>query len=143
MAEASIQQVFEVEGGNYRTAGEASAAIKRSLKEIGIDSGVLRRVAVASYEVELNLVIHSLGGTLTLEVDPQKIRLLSKDVGPGIADTQKAMQEGYSTANEEARSMGFGAGMGLPNMKRNATTFDIQSEFGVGTSIDMTFALNE
>ena len=117
------------------------ASIKRKLKQLGIDSGVLRRISVASYEVELNLVIHSMGGTLTLAVDPEQIMLISKDVGPGIPDITRAMTEGYSTANEEARSLGFGAGMGLPNMKRNASTFDIQSQPGVGTSIVMGFKL--
>ena len=98
-------------------------------------------MSVACYEVELNLVIHSLGGTLTLQVEPDKVTLISKDVGPGIPDIEKAMTEGFSTANEEARTLGFGAGMGLPNMKRNSTEFDIQSEVGVGTTITMSFAL--
>lgn len=141
MSEMLIREVFPIEAGNYGAAGEASAAIKRKLKQLGIDSGVLRRVAVASYEVELNLVIHSMGGKLTLEVDPHKVRLLSQDVGPGIPDIDKAMLEGFSTANEEARSLGFGAGMGLPNMKRNASTFAITSRVGEGTSIDMSFEL--
>ena len=102
---------------------------------------VLRRVAVASYEVELNLVIHSRGGVLTLEVEPGRVRLVSRDVGPGIPDVELAMREGYSTANEEARSLGFGAGMGLPNMKRNADQFAIESAVGVGTTIEMSFCL--
>ena len=136
-----LEQVFPVEAGAYATAGEASTTIKRKLKQLGIDANVLRRVSVASYEVELNLVIHSMGGTLTLQVDPEMVTLISKDVGPGIPDIDKAMTEGFSTANEEARTLGFGAGMGLPNMKRNATTFDIQSQVGVGTTITMGFAL--
>ena len=98
-------------------------------------------MSVACYEVELNLVIHSLGGTLTLLVDPEKVTLISKDVGPGIPDIEQAMTEGFSTASAEARTLGFGAGMGLPNMKRNATEFDIQSEVGVGTTITMSVAL--
>ena len=136
-----LEQVFPVEAGAYATAGEASTTIKRKLKQLGIDANVLRRVSVASYEVELNLVIHSMGGTLTLQVDPEMVTLISKDVGLGIPDIDKAMTEGFSTANEEARTLGFGAGMGLPNMKRNATTFDIQSQVGVGTTIMMGFAL--
>ena len=136
-----LEQVFPVEAGAYATAGEASTTIKRKLKQLGIDANVLRRVSVASYEVELNLVIHSMGGTLTLQVDPEMVTLISRDVGPGIPDIDKAMTEGFSTANEEARTLGFGAGMGLPNMKRNATTFDIQSQVGVGTTITMGFAL--
>ncbi len=136
-----LEQVFPVEAGAYATAGEASTTIKRKLKQLGIDVNVLRRVSVASYEVELNLVIHSMGGTLTLQVDPEKVTLISSDVGPGIPDIDKAMTEGYSTANDEARSLGFGAGMGLPNMRRNASTFDIVSQVGVGTTITMSFAL--
>jgi len=138
---ALLEQVFPVTAGDYATAGQASATIKRKLKQLGIDANVLRRVSVASYEVELNLVIHSMGGTLTLQVDPERVTLISRDVGPGIPDIAKAMTEGYSTANEEARTLGFGAGMGLPNMKRNASTFDIQSQVGVGTSITMSFNL--
>lgn len=141
MSEVRIREVYPITAGAYETAGEASASIKRKLKQLGIDSGVLRRISVASYEVELNLVIHSMGGTLTLAVDPEQITLISKDVGPGIPDITRAMTEGYSTANEEARSLGFGAGMGLPNMKRNASSFDIQSQPGVGTSIVMGFKL--
>ena len=102
---------------------------------------MLRRVAVASYEVELNLVIHSMGGKLDLDVDQNGVWLISQDVGPGIPDISLAMREGWSTANEEARSLGFGAGMGLPNMKRNADDFEIESELGKGTRISMRFAL--
>lgn len=141
MSDILLREVYPISAGAYETAGEASASIKRKLKQLGIDSSVLRRISVASYEVELNLVIHSMGGTLTLAVDPEQIMLISKDVGPGIPDITRAMTEGYSTANEEARSLGFGAGMGLPNMKRNASTFDIQSQPGVGTSIVMGFKL--
>lgn len=141
MSDILLREIYPISAGAYETAGEASASIKRKLKQLGIDSSVLRRISVASYEVELNLVIHSMGGTLTLAVDPEQIMLISKDVGPGIPDITRAMTEGYSTANEEARSLGFGAGMGLPNMKRNASTFDIQSQPGVGTSIVMGFKL--
>ena len=137
-----LHKEYPVEAADYTSAGEASADIKRTLRQLGVPGNVLRRVAVASYEVELNLVIHSMGGTLTLTVDPQQVTLCSKDVGPGIPDIDKAMTEGYSTANEEARSLGFGAGMGLPNMKRNASTFEIQSQAGVGTSITMGFRLD-
>ena len=133
-----LEKSFPVEAGAYTTAGEASTTIKRTLKQLGISAEVLRHVSVACYEVELNLVIHSLGGTLTLLVDPEKVTLISKDVGP---DIDMAMTEGFSTASAEARTLGFGAGMGLPNMKRNATEFDIQSEMGVGTTITMSFAL--
>ncbi len=136
-----IHQEYAVAAADYTRAGEASADIKRRLKQLGVSGMVLRHVAVASYEVELNLVIHSMGGVLTLEVAPDGVTLVSKDVGPGIPDVDLAMREGYSTANEEARSLGFGAGMGLPNMKRNADSFSIESAVGVGTTIKMHFSL--
>ena len=136
-----MEQVFPVESGAYATAGEASTTIKRKLKQLGIDAVTLRRVAVASYEAELNLIIHSNGGNLIMEMSPEEVMLISKDVGPGIPDISKALEEGYSTASEEARDLGFGAGMGLPNMKRNADSFDIESQVGVGTTIKMGFQI--
>ncbi len=141
MADGLLHQEYEVAAGDYESAGEASADIKRRLRQLGVSSQVLRRVAVASYEVELNLVIHSLGGRLTLDVNADGVRLMSADAGPGIPNVELAMREGYSTASEEARSLGFGAGMGLPNMKRNADDFSIESTVGVGTIISMFFAL--
>ena len=138
---ALLHVEYPVEKDDYDRAGEASADIKRKLKQLGVSAAVLRRVAVASYEVELNLVIHSLGGVLTLEVAPPWVRLISADRGPGIANVELAMREGWSTANETARSLGFGAGMGLPNMKRNADEFDITSTLGEGTTIKMGFSL--
>ena len=136
-----LHQEYAVKAGDYTCAGEASADIKRRLRQLGVSGDVLRRVAVASYEVELNLVIHSLGGELILDVDADGVQLVYRDRGPGIPDIELAMREGYSTANEEARSLGFGAGMGLPNMKRNADGFNIQSAVGVGTTISMRFKL--
>ncbi|MBR2055368.1 MAG: anti-sigma regulatory factor [Clostridia bacterium] len=136
-----IHAVYPVAADDYTCAGEASADIKRKLKQLGVDSKVLRRVSVASYEVELNLVIHSDGGEMIMDVDEGGVTLISQDVGPGIPDIQMAMREGYSTADEEARSLGFGAGMGLPNMKRNADGFSIESEVGKGTRIEMRFNL--
>lgn len=132
---------YAIEKHDYTRAGEASAEIKRTLRQLGVDSATLRRVSVASYEVELNIVIHSEGGLLSMDVDSGEIILSSKDRGPGIPDLDKAMSEGYSTADDVARDLGFGAGMGLPNMKRNADTFAIESEMGKGTSIRMTFKL--
>ena len=132
-----LEKSFPVEAGAYTTAGEASTTIKRTLKQLGVSAEVLRHVSVACYEVELNLVIHSLGGTLTLLVDPEKVTLISKDVGPGIPDIEKAMTEGYSTANAEARTLGFGAGMGLPNMKRYTDDMQIETAVGEGTKITM------
>ena len=143
MSNVLMSHTYDVRSGEFQTAGDASASIKRKLKQIGIDSTVLRRIAVASYEAELNLIIHSHGGKLTLEMTPESIVLISADVGPGIADISKAMQEGFSTASEEARDLGFGAGMGLPNMKRNADGFSIESEVGVGTTIQMEFTVKK
>ena len=108
-----------------------------------MDSTLLRRISVCSYEVELNLVIHSLGGTIDFQVTTEDVQLLIRDRGPGIADLELAMREGWSTAPETVRMMGFGAGMGLPNMKRNADFFDIKSEVGVGTEILMKFNLKK
>ena len=130
---------YQVAHSDYTSAGKASADIKKRLKQLGIGGDVLRRVAVASYEVELNLVIHSDGGTLTLSVYPDLVQLVSTDTGPGIPDVSMAMREGWSTASDEARSLGFGAGMGLPNMKRNSDEFAIKSAVGVGTTITMGF----
>ena len=138
---ALIHSEYPVAARDYTSAGEASADIKRKLKQLGVSSAVIRRIAVASYEVELNLVIHSDGGQLVLEVDEQGVNLISQDIGPGIPDVSMAMKEGYSTANDEARALGFGAGMGLPNMKRNADDFEIESEPGKGTRILMRFSL--
>ena len=141
MHSSILTNAYDVRAGEFQTAGDASANIKRKLKQIGVNSAVLRRIAVASYEAELNLIIHSNGGQLKFEMTPDSIILVSEDIGPGIADISKAMQEGFSTASEEARDLGFGAGMGLPNMKRNADGFEIESEVGKGTRIQMTFKL--
>lgn len=113
--------------------------IKRRLRQLGIDHALIRRISIAAYEAEINLVIHSKGGEITFEVSPQSIQITVSDTGPGIEDIDKAMEEGYSTASDEVRDMGFGAGMGLSNMQRNADEFNIQSQPGVGTVITMTF----
>ena len=141
MREYSMVDHYPVSARDYATAGDASASIKRKLKQLGVDSAILRRIAVASYEVELNLIIHSVGGTLTMMMSPDEILLVSSDAGPGIPDIEKALQEGFSTADEEARNLGFGAGMGLPNMRRNADEFSIESAPGRGTEIRMRFRL--
>ena len=134
-----IKETFHVRQGDMTTAGDASAHIKRQLKQLGIPASVVRRVSVGTYEAEINLVIHAYGGTIDFSVDPEKITIRVVDAGPGIPDLEKAMTEGWSTASNEVRNLGFGAGMGLPNMKRNADGFDIKSEVGVGTDITMIF----
>ena len=136
-----LKEIYPVEAGDFATAGEASGKIKRILKKLGVDSAVVRRVSVAAYEVELNLVIHSQGGQMELVVRPDYLELNVRDRGPGIPDIDLAMSEGYSTASDDVRMMGFGAGMGLPNMKRNADEFRIRSTVGVGTEIEMGFKL--
>ena len=134
-----IKETYPVAAGDMTVAGDVSASIKRQMKRIGIPSQIMRRVAVCTYEAEINLVIHSDGGEIGFEISEEDIRVRVKDVGPGIPDIDKAMTEGFSTASSEVRNMGFGAGMGLPNMKRNADGFTIESEVGKGTDILMTF----
>ena len=134
-----IRAEYPIQQGDYTRAGEASADMKRILKQLGIDGSVLRRISVAAYEAELNIVIHSWGGKLSFAVGEDGVCLCSEDTVPGIPDIAKAMSEGYSTADELARGLGFGAGMGLPNMKRNADVFEIESKEGEGTRIDMLF----
>ena len=136
-----LSKVYEISKGDYTRAGEASADIKQALRQLGVQADILRRVAVASYEAEMNIVIHSLGGQLSLEVSRDAITLCTQDSGPGIADIPSAMRAGFSTADEQARDLGFGAGMGLPNMKRNADSFQIESQLGHGTYIRMAFRL--
>lgn len=134
-----IKETYPVAAGDMTVAGDVSASIKRQMKRIGIPSQIMRRVAVCTYEAEINLVIHSDGGEIGFEISEEDIRVRVKDVGPGIPDIDRAMTEGFSTASSEVRNMGFGAGMGLPNMKRNADGFTIESEVGKGTDILMTF----
>ena len=140
MSRMLYSETYPVQKGDLVRAGEASARIKRALRQLGVDSDKLRRASVAAYESEINLIIHSLGGTLSLEVTPEEIIIISKDRGPGIKDISLAMKEGWSTAGDSIREMGFGAGMGLPNMKRHSDFFDISSSEG-GTLITMRIRL--
>ena len=141
MSEIIFREVYPVHKGAFETAGEASSKIKHLLKKMGLNAGIIRDVAIAAYEAELNLVIHSLGGELILEISPKLLRLVSQDQGPGIPDVSLAMKEGYSTAPESVRMMGFGAGMGLPNIKRHSHEFSIVSEVGKGTEIIAAYHL--
>ena len=129
---------FDVDGDNFSSAGEASVQVKRMLRQIGIPADVIRRVSVAMYEGEINMVIHADGGNADVVVEPGKIEIILADRGPGIADIELAMTEGYSTAPENVRSLGFGAGMGLPNMKRYTDDMKIESVVGQGTTVTMT-----
>ena len=134
-----ISDNYPVAANDMSVAGDVSASIKRQMKRLGIPNQIMRRVAVCTYEAEINLVIHSDGGEIDFSISEEEIRVHVHDVGPGIPDLEKAMTEGYSTASSEVRNMGFGAGMGLPNMKRNADGFSIESEVGKGTDILRTF----
>ena len=129
---------YNVDGENFTSAGEASVAIKKSLRQLGFPPEVIRRVSIAMYEGEINMVIHADGGEAVVNVYPDKIEIILADKGPGIADISLAMQEGFSTAPDNIRSLGFGAGMGLPNMKRYTDEMKIDTEVGVGTTVYMT-----
>ena len=126
---------FTVPADDFTRAGEASSSTKATLKQLGLPADIIRRVAIVMYEGEINMVIHANGGEITVEICPDQIVMVLKDTGPGIPDIEKAMQAGWSTASEEVRAQGFGAGMGLPNMKKNADTFHIDTVLGVGTTV--------
>ena len=128
---------YDVLADDFTRAGEASGAVKSVLKRLGIPPDVIRRVAIAMYEGEINMVIHAKGGKITVNVLPDEINITLADVGPGIPDIDLAMTEGYSTASDEVRDLGFGAGMGLPNMKKYADDIDLQTELGVGTTVKL------
>ena len=128
---------FELKASIFDAAGEASSKTKRVLQQIGVRADIIRRIAISAYEGEMNVIIHSLGGIMRVVVFSDRTEITFEDQGPGIADIKLAMEEGYSTAPDYVREMGFGAGMGLPNMARCTDTFDIQSEVGVGTKIKM------
>ncbi len=129
---------FDIDGDNFTSAGEASVKIKKLLREMGFSPDTIRRVSVAMYEGEINMVIHANGGSADVEVYSDRIEIILADRGPGIANIELAMQEGYSTAPDNIRSLGFGAGMGLPNMKRYTDQMRIESAVGEGTTIYMT-----
>ena len=136
-----LKLTFDVDGENFTSAGEASVQTKKNLRMLGVHPDVVRRVAIAMYEGEINMVIHAGGGVATVTVYPEKIEIVLEDKGPGIPDVDLAMKEGFSTAPENIRSLGFGAGMGLPNRKKNTDTMVIDSVFGEGTKITMTVNL--
>ena len=137
----SIKLHYDVPGDDYTRAGEASAQLKQVLRKLGISPEIIRRASVAIYEGEINMVIHANGGTIDVEIDSARISLQLRDTGPGIEDVDLAMKNGYSTASERVRSMGFGAGMGLPNMKKNTDYMKIESAPGAGTTVYMKIAL--
>jgi anti-sigma regulatory factor (Ser/Thr protein kinase) len=134
---SSLHLSYEVVAGDMGRAGEASSAVKQTLRKMGFDSNTIRRVSVCMYEGEINMVIHANGGVAEVEVGLDDITIRLKDTGPGIPDVEKAMQEGFSTAGEHARNLGFGAGMGLPNMKKYSDEMTVESTIGVGTIVTM------
>ncbi len=135
--EAKLRFEFDVDGDNFTSAGTASETVKYNLKQLGIAPDIIRRVAIVMYEGEINMVIHAKGGKAVVEIDSDEINITLKDVGPGIPDINLAMQEGWSTAPDNIRSLGFGAGMGLPNMKKYSDKMEIESVVGEGTTVRM------
>ena len=134
----NISLHYDVPGDDFTRAGEASSAVKRKMKQLGFDPDVVRRMAIAMYEGEINMVIHAGGGEADVEILPDRVTAVLTDHGPGIPDVDKAMQEGWSTAPDNVRSLGFGAGMGLPNIKKYSDTLEIHTEVGKGTVLTMT-----
>jgi len=140
--ESVFRQEFAVKGGDFTHAGEVSCEIKNLLKELGLDPQVVRRASIASYEAEMNAIMYAWNGRIELAVTPRRVRIIVEDRGPGIEDIDLAMQEGWSTATPEMREMGFGAGMGLSNIKKNTDRFRITSKLGRGTRLEMTILTN-
>ena len=134
---------FAIDGNDFTSAGQASVQVKRNLRQLGLDSETIRRVSIAMYEGEINMVIHAGGGTADIAVTEKYVEIILNDEGPGIKDIEQAMQAGYSTAPDNIRNLGFGAGMGLPNMKKNSDSMEITSEIGVGTRIVMRINIPE
>ncbi len=132
-----IKMTYTVSDTDFTRAGEASSDVKKRLRQMGCDPEVIRKVAIAMYEGEINMVIHANGGEIEVEITPEDITMVLKDKGPGIPDIEKAMQAGYSTAPENVRALGFGAGMGLPNMKKYSDEMNIETTVGVGTTVTM------
>ena len=139
---AVFRREFPVKGGDFSKAGTVACRIKDLLKELGLDAQIIRRAAIASYEAEMNIIMYAWEGLLKLAVSPGRVRITVDDKGPGIPDIGLAMTEGYSTATPEMRELGFGAGMGLPNIKRNADQLRIESEVGRGTHLQITINAN-
>lgn len=128
---------YTVVEGDFVNAGAASSSVKKTLKQLNVQPAVIKRVVVALYEAEVNAIAHAYGGKVLVDIDSDKIKMTVADKGPGIPDIALAMQEGYSTARPEVRDMGFGAGMGLPNMQKNVDKLNVTSEVGVGTTVEM------
>jgi len=138
-----IKLTYEVSDEDFTRAGEASSDVKRKLRKLGVPPEVIRKVAIAMYEGEINMVIHANGGSITVLIDTDSIEMILSDRGPGIPDVDKAMQAGYSTAPDNVRNLGFGAGMGLPNMKKYSDEMKVETVIGVGTTVTMKVYIPE
>lgn len=132
-----LKLTFSIQGGDFTQAGHPSSEVKKVLKQLGIEAKTIKSIVIALYEAEVNVVAHAWSGTLEIEIDENKITILVSDSGPGIPDVGMAMQPGFSTASKKVREMGFGAGMGLPNIKKNTDEFSIETEVGKGTKLKM------
>ena len=135
MSETLVKLHYDIDAEDFSSAGEASSGVKKTMKSLGINPAVIKRVAIAMYEAEINAVIHADGGCADVTISPEKIEIVISDRGPGIPNIDQAMQEGWSTASETVSELGFGAGMGLPNMKRYTDEMHIESTVGVGTTV--------
>ena len=133
---------YNITGGDFSLAGTASSEVKKVLKQLNIDPSIIKRIAVAMYEAEVNIVAHAYSGNMKVNINPEMVFIRFEDEGPGIADIDQAMKEGYSTATEAVRQMGFGAGMGLPNIKKNVDKLHIDSTPGKGTVVELTTYIN-
>ena len=136
-----MQLKYKIAGGDFSNAGNASSAVKKVLKQLNVDPAVSRRVVVSLYEAEVNVVAHAWSGIIEVDIDEKGIKIVLTDAGPGIPDIEMAMKEGYSTASPQVREMGFGAGMGLANIKKNTDKLNIESEVGRGTRVGMEFRI--
>jgi anti-sigma regulatory factor (Ser/Thr protein kinase) len=141
--EFHLTENFTIEGNDFANAGAVSTEIKSILKKIGLDPQLIRRIAISTYEAEMNVVMHAQRGEVTLNMTPESITIIVADIGKGIENIDLALQEGYTTATDEMRAMGFGSGMGLPNIKRNSDDLQIESEVGKGTRVTMTFFISQ
>ncbi len=137
----TIEGSFQLIGGDFSVAGESSAQLKKILTDLGVAEEIIRRASIATFESEMNVIIYAAAGTLSYTITPQQIRIVLIDMGPGIKDIDQAMKEGFSTAPDWVREMGWGAGMGLPNMKKNSDEFKVDSVVGEGTTVEMAINL--
>lgn len=137
-----MKMQFDIAGGDFSAAGGASSEVKKTLKQLNIPPATIRRIAVALYEAEVNVVAHAYSGVMSVEISPKNIWVQIADKGPGIPNISQAMEEGFSTASDKVREMGFGAGMGLPNIKKNTDTMELKSVPGEGTTLEITVNFN-